>query len=554
MKHTTWLLIVGLTASVAIGQQIQSTTIDLTRPNRDFAFKAAEQSTPVYRAYIREDGSPYTDMTGLHGVFFFASNATASVGMLVTNTATGQDYLEWTLTKDQTVEPGSYFAQMIVTNATGLIQEWVRGTYTILDSPGTTAAGTWSWNATNYATQAWVTEQLAMGGDLTGPSTNATVTAIRGRTVTATAPTVGQLLQWTGSMLVWTNIAGVTESDPVFAAWLLTMATPTQNWNTAYSWGPHAGLYVPTNRTITINGVTYSLDANRTWTVGTTDHTALSNLAWTESGHTGTAGRVAYFGEGGVAGYAPAGAGITFASDSIAVSNDIITGAAAGAVAQGWGNHATNGYLTAEAQTLSDVLALGNDAAGGSITNLQSTEYKADWKVRENLDYFVIGNDVMNISFDPFTPAYTFSGSGNAGIVAPSFTGDGSGLTGLPTGLSSNEAVAIATAAARSPSVESFRLTSAPTVTVSQAYSQFDLYVTDAICEIAFDTASYSTNYGHTIAVSLWAGTNVISADAASVDAVTWTAATISSTNWNDLIFRKAPHATRFNVQAEASR
>jgi hypothetical protein len=62
-------------------------------------------------------------------------------------------------------------------------------------------------------------------------------------------------------------------------------------------------------------------------------HSDLDALDWTESGHTGTAGRVAYFGEGGAAGYAPAGAGITFANDDIAVSNSIIEGAALGASA-----------------------------------------------------------------------------------------------------------------------------------------------------------------------------------------------------------------------------
>src|SRR5690606_29050320 len=39
------------------------------------------------------------------------------------------------------------------------------------------------------------------------------------------------------------------------------------NGQTAFSWGNHAGLYVPTSRTITINGVTQNLSANRTWTI-----------------------------------------------------------------------------------------------------------------------------------------------------------------------------------------------------------------------------------------------------------------------------------------------
>jgi len=67
---------------------------------------------------------------------------------------------------------------------------------------------------------------------------------------------------------------------------------------------------------------------------GTYDHAGLSNLTWTASGHTGTAGWLAGFFEGGVAGYSGPGAGLYFdGSDLLAVSNDIISGAAAGATA-----------------------------------------------------------------------------------------------------------------------------------------------------------------------------------------------------------------------------
>ena len=44
-------------------------------------------------------------------------------------------------------------------------------------------------------------------------------------------------------------------------------STQISNWNTAYGWGNHAGLYVPLARTITINGTTFDLSANRTWTI-----------------------------------------------------------------------------------------------------------------------------------------------------------------------------------------------------------------------------------------------------------------------------------------------
>ncbi|OQA32333.1 MAG: hypothetical protein BWY57_02024 [Betaproteobacteria bacterium ADurb.Bin341] len=64
------------------------------------------------------------------------------------------------------------------------------------------------------------------------------------------------------------------------------------------------------------------------------DHAALSNLSWTASGHYGAPARLAGFFEGGMAGYAGFGWGLYLdGSDNIAVSNDIISGAALGATA-----------------------------------------------------------------------------------------------------------------------------------------------------------------------------------------------------------------------------
>lgn len=97
-------------------------------------------------------------------------------------------------------------------------------------------------------------------------------------------------------------------------------------------------------------------------TGGTSDHAALDNLTWTASGHTGTAARLAGFFEGGAAGYSGPGAGLYFdGSDLLAVSNDIISGAAAGTVAQAWGDHSTNGYL----QDFSTLTGADVSAAGG---------------------------------------------------------------------------------------------------------------------------------------------------------------------------------------------
>lgn len=74
-----------------------------------------------------------------------------------------------------------------------------------------------------------------------------------------------------------------SETDPVYTAssWFST-TNNASNWNTAYSWGNHASAgYATASRTITINGTTYDLTVNRSWTVGDvrTDG-SYSNPAW----------------------------------------------------------------------------------------------------------------------------------------------------------------------------------------------------------------------------------------------------------------------------------
>lgn len=96
---------------------------------------------------------------------------------------------------------------------------------------------------------------------------------------------------------------------------------------------------------------------------GTSDHADLSNLAWTASGHTGTPARLAGFFEGGAAGYAGFGAGIYLdGDDNLAVSNEVISGAASGAVAYTWGDHAGL-YLTADQYS-----GTVNQVSGGLLT------------------------------------------------------------------------------------------------------------------------------------------------------------------------------------------
>lgn len=59
------------------------------------------------------------------------------------------------------------------------------------------------------------------------------------------------------------------------------------NWDTAYGWGNHAlAGYVPSARTITINGTSYDLSANRSWTVTASETDTLQTV--TSRGNTTT--------------------------------------------------------------------------------------------------------------------------------------------------------------------------------------------------------------------------------------------------------------------------
>jgi hypothetical protein len=81
-------------------------------------------------------------------------------------------------------------------------------------------------------------------------------------------------------------ISSYTETDPTVPAHVKSITTTEKlNWNTAFSWGNHASAgYVPSARTITINGTTQDLSANRSWTVSGTDNTKLPLTGGTLSG------------------------------------------------------------------------------------------------------------------------------------------------------------------------------------------------------------------------------------------------------------------------------
>lgn len=76
-------------------------------------------------------------------------------------------------------------------------------------------------------------------------------------------------------------ISSYTETDPIYTAstWYST-TNNSSNWDTAFGWGNHAlAGYVPSARTITINGTSYDLSANRSWTITASETDTLSTVA-----------------------------------------------------------------------------------------------------------------------------------------------------------------------------------------------------------------------------------------------------------------------------------
>jgi hypothetical protein len=139
------------------------------------------------------------------------------------------------------------------------------------------------------------------------------------------------------------TVAGRAVTIAVPATWAEAVAAvlgASNNWNTAYGWGNHAGLYLPVSSPTqqwnnaansTVNGCGLG-GTNIVVAGGTFDHTALSNLLWTASAHSGTVARIAGFLEGGMPGYIVPGANLELdGSDNLNVTGLVSVATLAGA-------------------------------------------------------------------------------------------------------------------------------------------------------------------------------------------------------------------------------
>jgi hypothetical protein len=118
------------------------------------------------------------------------------------------------------------------------------------------------------------------------PSAGAgTVTSV---SVTTANGVSGSVATATTTPAITLTLGAITPSSVAATGDVTGANLEIADWNTAYGWGNHASAgyalssalssYVPTTRTLTINGTAYDLSANRSWTLaagGWTDGTTL---------------------------------------------------------------------------------------------------------------------------------------------------------------------------------------------------------------------------------------------------------------------------------------
>lgn len=285
MKKLLLPLLLCLSLAVR-AEQIQSTTIDLRKPNLPYLYTTVELTTPTFRAYVRDDGAPAT-VTNWQAMLFWCPTNNQSVGMVVTNTSTGRDYFEWRMRAMDLWTNGTFWSSITVTNST-FSQEWNRGKLVVSSNPAAThISGIWT--CTNH----WVTSsELASYVGLSAfEASNAAHRAALTTTASTLLPLDGSRAM-TGPLLVGTvsnvvSIYGPT-TDPSFQSRLGFSAynqlryKTSGDWTTAAGWGPAGWVFnmVPYYGSLPLltNGCTLSYPqiTNAPWLTAETDTAALA--------------------------------------------------------------------------------------------------------------------------------------------------------------------------------------------------------------------------------------------------------------------------------------
>ncbi len=185
-------------------------------------------------------------------------------------------------------------------------------------------------------------------------------------------------------------LTSYTETDPLFSASPANGITATNvtNWNTAYGWGNHSGLYRPVSwvpawtditgkpTTLAGYGITDAMSTSHAANGITATNITNWNTAYGWGNHSGLYRPV---------GWVPAWTDITGKPTTLAgygITDAMSTGHAANGItatnitnwntAYGWGNHASAGYLTSSWTGSANLVTLGTITTGtwhGTVIN-----------------------------------------------------------------------------------------------------------------------------------------------------------------------------------------
>lgn len=202
MKAHPLLLGLLLLAGGASASRVDRLTLDIERPIQPFVVEITEETDTTLRAAIRGSGAEI-DLDGWIGVFWYGDERE---GLALTNSAAAWGQMEWDLTASLLPTNGRYQA-MVLGHRPGRTEEWGRGVLQVRLNP---------------SLDSLPPEWGGAGGE-------AYIIATQALSAASSASALAQAA---------TNAAG----QAAHAAGLLEARAP--NWDAAYEWGDHAGLYL----------------------------------------------------------------------------------------------------------------------------------------------------------------------------------------------------------------------------------------------------------------------------------------------------------------------
>jgi len=360
----------------------------------------------------------FVDAIKIEGTLIDGTSTVGTSGQVLSTTGTG---VEWITVGSSDVGELNDLTDVIISTAsTGQLlrfdgESWVNWTHDFLGgvsilSP--TSNEFIKYNGTNWVNASVLLSEL---GDTSISSPSADQILVYGQPVGGEA-----------GVNVWYNktpnyLTSYTETDPVYtgSSWYTTANNAT-NWDAAYGWGDHDGLYslvdhthsvftqatsemvdgeeviVPgSNGFVPASGVNDDnkfLRSDGTWQVATTDLTGYATENWVGE-------------QGYLTSYTETDPVFT-GSDAFNISQEHINN---WDEAYGWGDHSEAGYITSfsESDTLDDVTGRGNTTTnlidvGGVTTDYVQFDTSVTLAGDEDQGYMAWNDDVDTVSVYPY--------------------------------------------------------------------------------------------------------------------------------------------------------